>query len=146
MTLSSSFTLLILASLVFSNSSIANEHGAAPETHAAAHVEEEVDPDTYVVEVRDSPKDFKIPSELWDKILNKEPKEKKDDPLIVWLPVKANLTAKAAGILVQEKIQYSLPRGGGTVDLSKIASGDRGTFVLKFGLNEFSNPSGMKVF
>ncbi len=123
----------------------ANEHGSetAP---APLAVEENQDPNAHNIDVRDTPKDFKIPSAIWDRILDKEHKEEGDEPLIVWLPVKVFLSAKRSNILIDDKIQYNLPRGGGTIDQSKNIAGDRGTFYLKFGLSEFANPSAMKVF
>ena len=136
------FTLLFVLHLQ------ANEggHGGGAEPHVAAHVEEEMDPDTYGIDVRDTPIDFKIPAKLWDLILGKDGKKEKDEPLIVWLPVKVYFNSKSAGIFSHEKIVYNLPRGGGTIDLAKNAEGDRGTFLLKFGLGEFSNLNGTKVF
>ncbi len=139
---------ILAVSLFFVLRPQANEggHGGGAETHAAVHVEEEIDPDSYVIDVRDTPGDFKVPTKLWDLILGKDSRKEKDEPLIVWLPVKVFFNSKSAGIFHHEKIIYNLPRGGGTIDLAKNAEGDRGTFFLKFGLNEFSNPNGMKVF
>ena len=115
---------------------------------AAAHVAitDEPDPNARQIEVRETPKDFKIPTPLWDLILDKDHKKDGDDTLIVWLPVKVFLTAKRPNILIEEKIQYNLPRGGGSIDQSKHTLGDRGTFYVKFGLDEFSNPQAMKIF
>lgn len=120
-----------------------SQGGAATSAHAA---EEELDPNAHIIDVRDTPKDFKIPTDLWDLILDKDHKKEGDEPLIVWLPVKVILSAKRPSILIHEKIQYNLPRGGGTIDLSKNTDGDRGTFYLKFGLGEFSNPAATKVY
>lgn len=94
--------------------------------------------------ITDTPKDFKIPNQLWDIILDKD--IKKDEALIIWLPVSVLLTAKTSGILIHDSIKYEFPRGGGTVDLAKDTNGDRGTFYLNFVLNEFTNLAATKVY
>lgn len=116
-----------------------------------------------VIDVRDTPADFKLPAKLWDTLVSAggavtdaghgkkdehgaAEKEEKNDTLIVWQPLQVSFSAKVAGILAHESVQYNLPRGGGTLDLSKITAGNKGTFYLKFNLNEFSNQSAMKVF
>ena len=100
----------------------------------------------HVIDVRDTPKDFKVPTILWDLIMDKPELKEKYDPLIVWLPVKVLFSAKTTAILSYNDIEFNLPRGGGSIDLSKVAAGDRGTFYLKFGLDEFNNQAAMKVY
>jgi hypothetical protein len=156
---------LVLAS-AFATVALASEHEAAPANGAASgHSESRPVFNGTVLEIRDTPEDFKMPGKLWDIVLTSEAapakagghekkndhgggaeKDEKTDTLIVWLPVEVSFTAKASGILTHEAVQYNLPRGGGTLDLSKITSGDKGTFYLKFNLVEFSNPSAMKVY
>lgn len=138
--------LFLLCNISVSSANEGAPSGGDSKSHVEGHNEEVTDPDTFVLALRDTPKDFKIPTELWELILEKDNRKEKDEPLIVWLPLKIFLSAKASGILVHEKIQYNLPRGGGTIDVSRNTSGDRGTFYLKFGLNEFTNQAGMKVF
>jgi len=117
------------------------------------------EPEGVLIDVRDTPADFKLPGKLWDTLVLASPggkdgghgsgagaKEEKTDVLIVWLPVEVSLNAKSEGILVHDSVQYNLPRGGGTLDLSKVTAGDRGTFYIKFNLVEFSNPSALKVY
>lgn len=111
--------------------------------------------------VRDTPLDFKMPTKLWDIIFASKNSDQKDgghdkkeehgggektDTLVVWLPVEVLFTAKRGGILAHDSVQYNLPRGGGTLDLSKITTGDKGTFYLKFNLKEFTNPSALRVY
>tara|TARA_B110001454_G_C12723326_1_gene436697 strand:+ start:62275 stop:63021 length:747 start_codon:yes stop_codon:yes gene_type:complete len=158
--------LLVLAS-AFAAAALASEHTAeAP----AAHPDANPAFAGKVYEIRDTPEDFKMPGKLWDSVMasgaaaapagghgggghkKKDEhagggdKDEKTDTLIVWLPIEVSFTAKVSGILAHEAIQYNLPRGGGTLDLSKITEGDKGTFFLKFNLVEFSNPSAMKVY
>lgn len=115
-----------------------------------------------VVEIRDTPLDFKMPMKLWDSIMSGEKKsgahgekkdahgddqkEKKEDLLIVWVPIEVTFQAKREKILVHEWVQYKFPRGGGTLDLSQIAIGERGTFFLNFNLGEFTNRQGVKIY
>jgi hypothetical protein len=113
--------------------------------------------DEHVVDIRDTPSDFKMPTQLWDKIMEgelkpSEAKKSKDEPeenegnLIVWLPIQVSLSAKKPQILSHKSIQYNFPRGGGTIDMAKITGGDRGTFHLKFDIHEFTNLAALKVY
>lgn len=118
--------------------------------------------DGYTIDVRDTPADFKIPAQLWDKLMAKNTGDKKasgggghgetaatdgeGDTLIVWLPINVVLSAKSSGILVHQLITYRLPRGGGTIDLAKNTMGDKGTFSVKFDLAEFANPAALKIY
>lgn len=137
---------------------LSSEHGAAEAPHKEAVQEDE----GYVIDVRDTPAEFKLPTHLWDLVMAKGKGDKKDgggghgepaaaagdddDSLIVWLPVKVTLSAKAPGILNHQLVTYSLPRGGGTLDLSKNTVGDKGTFYLKFDLSEFTNLQAFKIY
>jgi hypothetical protein len=159
---------VVLAS-VFAAVAMASEHAATPtQGEAAAHAEPRPVFAGTVLEIRDTPEDFKMPGKLWDTVMSSGApaaagvghggghekklehgggdKDEKIDTLIVWLPVEVSFTAKATGILTHEALQYNLPRGGGTLDLSKITAGEKGTFYLKFNLVEFNNPSAMKVY
>lgn len=112
------------------------------------------------VEIEKSAKEFKIPTELWDLILN-EPKEasaeaaKKDEgkeskkeeaPILVWLPVKVQLSAVSEDILKTKNIEFDFSMGGGDIDFSKIVVGDKGSFYTKFLLEEFKDPAKVKVY
>ncbi|OYZ23972.1 MAG: hypothetical protein B7Y39_02835 [Bdellovibrio sp. 28-41-41] len=150
------FTLVLVSA--FAAVAVASEHEASP-AHGAAPAHSEARPafNGTVLDIRDTPEDFKMPGKLWDIVMTSGAapaeagghgggKDEKSDTLIVWLPVEVSFTAKVSGILTHDAIQYNLPRGGGTLDLSKITSGDKGTFYLKFNLVEFNNPSAMKVY
>lgn len=160
-------TFALVFASAFAAVALASEHEAAP-AHGTAPAHADARPafNGTVLEIRDTPEDFKMPGKLWDTVMmsgappataggghgKKDEhggggdKDEKSDTLIVWLPVEVSFTAKAAGILTHDAVQYNLPRGGGTLDLSKITSGDKGTFYLKFNLVEFNNPSAMKVY
>lgn len=111
------------------------------------------DSNTHVIDIRDTPKDFKIPTKLWDLLLdiktssNIESDEKqKNEKLIVWLPLQVLFKAKASGTLIHDLIEYNFPRGGGSIDLSKVINGDKGTFFVKFNVGEFASQESVKVY
>ncbi|MBL7542278.1 MAG: hypothetical protein JNL11_00610 [Bdellovibrionaceae bacterium] len=141
------FVLMSLSGFVY-----ASEHAAVPETDKSTV-------SGPVVEIRDIPTDFKIPTELWDKLMAGEgaavtggghggdkDKDKKDDVLIVWVPMEVSFLAKRPNILIHEWVQYKFPRGGGSLDLAKVTSGDKGTFYLNFNMAEFTNRPAVKVY
>lgn len=112
------------------------------------------------IEIEKSAKEFKIPTELWDLILN-EPKEaaaepakhgenkeekKEEAPILVWLPAKVQLSAVSEDILKNKNTEFEFSMGGGDIDFSKIVVGDKGSFYIKFMLEEFKDPSKIKVF
>lgn len=160
---------ILVLSLALCSRVMASDSATSSPGKDKGHVKSEhgAEFDGMTIDVRDTPVDFKLPGELWDKLVSdgggaaagghggghdkKEEhgtasKEEKNDTLIVWLPVEVSFSSKLSGILANDSVQYNLPRGGGTLDLSKITAGDKGTFYLKFNLNEFSNPSALKVY
>ncbi len=84
--------------------------------------------DAYSVE--DLPMDFKVPDFIWD-ITNKviEPNKPKT---IVYGPVNLKLTEKNKGILKESPMLFVMQSGGGELDLSKVVSGQPGSFSLGF--------------
>ncbi|MBL7556090.1 MAG: hypothetical protein JNM24_09730 [Bdellovibrionaceae bacterium] len=151
---------LALLGRAMASDSASNNHG---EDKGHGKTEHSAEFKGITIDVRDTPSDFKLPGKLWNTLVSDgggatadghdkkqehgtASKEEKIDTLIVWLPVEVSFSAKQSGILAHESVQYNLPRGGGTLDTAKITDGDKGTFYLKFNLNEFSNPSAMKVY
>lgn len=115
------------------------------------------------IEVEKSPKEFKIPSDLWDLILNEqkapqeEPKKEKEaeaskesakveSPILVWMPIKVQLQATSEEILKNKKTEFEFSMGGGEIDFSRIVVGEKGSFFIKFLLEEFKDPSKVKVY
>lgn len=56
------------------------------------------------------------------------------------------LREKNAGVLIEPEIRISLPRGGGVVDLAEYLGSTRGTFFLKFEMEEFQPYENLDVF
>lgn len=84
--------------------------------------------DAYKVE--DLPQDFQVPDFIWD-IANKviEPNKPKT---IVYGPVHLKLAEKNKGILRESTMLFVMQSGGGELDLSKVVSGQPGSFSLGF--------------
>lgn len=132
--------------LVFAMSAVANESEPAPEvSHEVLKPE--------VIRVREVPTDFGLPPQLWDALLShssvKEVKasvEGEEDEVKASTVLFASLTVrfreKNPGVLVSPMVDLVLPKGGGQIDLSKIITGEPGTFFVQFLIEEnFSDPS-----
>lgn len=78
-------------------------------------------------------KDIQIPGPIWDVIsgLNFE-KAVTQGATYVFSPIKVILTEKNPGILVEPRIEFEFPRGGGEINLSKWVTGKPGSFFVKF--------------
>jgi len=86
--------------------------------------------DIVTFEVEDLPMDFQIPSQIWaiteDVIEPAKPKP------ITYGPLSLKLSEKNKGILLESAAIFNLPSGGGEIDLSKVVTGQPGTFFLGF--------------
>ncbi len=84
--------------------------------------------DAYSVE--DLPMDFKVPDFIWD-ITNKviEPNKPKT---IVYGPINLKLTEKNKNILKESSMLFVMQSGGGELNLSKVVTGQPGSFSLGF--------------
>ena len=123
-----------------------------------------------LVEVTKSAKDFKIPTDLWDlmidgeKVESKPPEEsghgkteanqenkegetkKEDSPIIVWMPLKISLSAQQEGIIKDKEIEISYGMGGGELDLKDFVVGDKGSFFIKFSPGETKDAGQLQVY
>lgn len=88
------------------------------------------------IEVERSPREFSIPSPLWDQILSAAKESDKDNPVLVWMPIKVQLASVAEGILTNRNIEMNFPMGGGEVDFNQLVVGDKGSFYIKFLLDK----------
>lgn len=129
--------------------------GANTETHEEVHWDK--------LEISKSPRDFKIPSQLWDLILKAEmsaeekaaekkqeeakgESKKEENPILVWMPAKIQLKAPVAGILKNLRTELSFSMGGGEVDIGEFVVGEKGSFFVKVLLDEYKDLSKLKVF
>ncbi len=102
------------------------------------------------IEISRSAKDFKIPAKLWDLLLNPESLNdsslKKEIPIVVWLPLKVRLLAPVEGILNNLNSEVSFSMGGGEIDLNHFVKGKKGSFYIKFLLDDFQDLNDFKVY
>lgn len=103
-----------------------------------------------VVKIDEIPEDFKIPANIWTMIEKTGEEKKSGEPSssgIFYSTLKVFFTEKNPGILQNPSYLIDLPRGGGTVDLSRYLSGQHGTFYVGFELSaEFQEGTNFKVF
>ena len=84
--------------------------------------------DAYNVE--DLPQDFKVPDFIWD--ITKKVVEPNKPKTIVYGPVQLKLVEKNKNILKESTMLFVMQSGGGELDLSKVVSGQPGSFSLGF--------------
>lgn len=129
---------------------------ANTETHEEVHWDK--------IEISQSPRDFKIPSQLWDLILKSElsaeekkaaeekqkeakaESKKEENPILVWMPAKVQLKSSVAGILKNLRTELSFSMGGGEVDLTEFVIGEKGSFFVKILLDEYKDIGKLKIF
>lgn len=113
------FCLLIVSSLIFGCSK------------AHEHTEEKP------IEINTFPKEISIPKALLQTVEADLANESKVlNPVYLFTPLKVAFTQKTHGTLSSEKVLYSLPKGGGTLDMQSIATG-QGSFYLSFPEEQF---------
>lgn len=95
--------------------------------------------DPQVVVVNDVPADFHIPQELIKMIETELQIESKTLQLVFsYAPLKVLFTEKTAKTLVAPQLLYSLPKGGGQIDLQNVVSG-QGSYFFSFPEEQFKN-------
>ncbi len=92
-----------------------------------------------LVKVEDLPSDFKMPASIWN-LVEKQQDEKATTEAsnagIFYSTAKVFLTEKNPDILKNPAIEIELPRGGGSIDLANLLSGNQGSFYVGFELPE----------
>lgn len=100
---------------------------------SSKHEHEEAKP----IEINTFPKEISIPKAFIQKIEADLLNESKVlTPVYLFIPLKVIFTQKSHGTLVSEKVSYSLPKGGGTLDMQSIATG-QGSFTFSFPEEQF---------
>lgn len=74
------------------------------------------------------------------------PAEAGKDSQIIFVPMKVHLIEKNEGILKSTKTTISLPRGGGLIDMSDWTTGERGTYYIKFEMEEVLKPEEQRAY
>lgn len=96
-------------------------------------------------EVEDLPQDFKIPSWIWEEIEAQVIPPAKPK-IMNYGPISIKLTEKNKGVLIEKSALFKLPSGGGELDLSKLVTGQAGTFFLGFDIPIQDKVLSKKVF
>ena len=107
-----------------------------------------------VVRIRQTGTDFKMPSELWDKLLpedgEKHASAEEDDENIKqsinFAPLIVTLTQKNSGILTHSPIQFEFPQGGGMIDLAEYVTRKPGTFYVNFDVAGMDDPEKLTIY
>lgn len=144
---------LFFFSLIFSFFGLAStppaEHGAAtpaPAPVTKAHEPEDDGTEWVVEKITESPKDFKVPTKIWELVKDKDQKVNVDSSNQFFVPIKVFLKEKNPGVLSQPALQIEFPKGGGEVDLAKFTTGKSGTFFLNFDFEGFDYPEQLDIF
>lgn len=152
-------------------SCLAADHGGKDEKD---HSEEfaEANENSLILSVDSNPKDFKLPSSLWDLLTSDVPgsgdkksghesnshdsgghggtegsaEQKKQELIIVWTPIKVKFKSEHSGVLRADDLEIEYPRGGGEVNFSKIVLGEKGSIFIKFDLSGFNDPKAVRAY
>lgn len=114
------------------------------------------------IKFEDLPEDIKVPTKIWEMVEFKsagaEPAEGHGgghggsggtsaaaSKNLVFSDVQIFLVEKNPGVVAGEAVKISLPKGGGTVDLSRFITSKQGTFYVGFEFPEFAEAQAKKV-
>lgn len=92
--------------------------------------------------------DIKVPAKAWDMIEMKTSGASEPAlPLrnLVFSEVTVFLVEKNSGIVEGKALKITLPKGGGTIDLSRFITSKRGSFYVGFDFSEFEGATDKKV-
>ncbi len=97
-----------------------------------------------VMVVESLPQDFPVPDHIWNKTLPQDALEKQKS--IAYTSARVVLKEKNIGILKDPLTVLEFPRGGGEIDLSRVTTGNPGTFYVKIEVPELAKAKNKKVF
>lgn len=101
------------------------------------------------VKVEEIPADIKIPTKAWEMLEFKGHNEDAAHPVaalnLVFSEVTVFLVQKNPGVVEGEAIKILLPKGGGTVDLSRYITTQQGSFYVGFEFPAFEDAKSKKV-
>lgn len=98
------------------------------------------------VKFEDVPDDIRIPSKAWELLELRSPEMKNITASnVVFSEVSVFLVEKNPGIVNGQAVKILLPKGGGTVDLSRFISDKKGSFYVGFDFPEFAEAKAKKV-
>ncbi|MGZ3769670.1 MAG: hypothetical protein ACXVCP_08815 [Bdellovibrio sp.] len=114
------------------------------------------------VKIPEFNEDVKIPSQAWDLLENKStehaaaeaesgggghssPEPAAAPKKIIFSEVTVILSQKNPGIIKNEAVKISLPKGGGVIDLSQFVTANKGSFFVGFEFPAFEGATSKKV-
>lgn len=98
------------------------------------------------LKLTEMPEDITIPSGAWDLLeMQASGVETSSAGQIVFSEIHVFLVQKNPGIIQDEAVKISLPKGGGTLDLAQYVNPQRGTFYVGFEFPSFEGSSETKV-
>lgn len=99
------------------------------------------------IKFEDVPEDVKVPTKAWDLLEFKTtaPGVTSLGKNLIFSELTVYLVEKNAGVVEGEAVKIQLPRGGGTIDLSRFITDRRGTFYVGFEFPEFAEATSQKV-
>ncbi|NUN05473.1 MAG: hypothetical protein HUU57_06910 [Bdellovibrio sp.] len=113
------------------------------------------------IKYEDLPEDIKVPTKIWELVEFKSASPDAADAHggghgggraasassknLVFSDLQIFLVEKNPGVVAGEAVKISLPKGGGTVDLSRFISNKQGTFYVGFEFPEFADVEAKKV-
>lgn len=113
------------------------------------------------IKYEDLPEDIKVPTKIWEMVEFKGAGAEKAEAHggghgegtaapaasknLVFSDLQIFLVEKNPGVVAGEAVKISLPKGGGTVDLSRFITNKQGTFYVGFEFPEFAEAQAKKV-
>nr|BFD68248.1 hypothetical protein HAGR004_32700 [Bdellovibrio sp. HAGR004] len=99
------------------------------------------------IKADDLPDEVKIPRQAWDLMEFKTSAEGAAvvSKNLIFSEVNVFLVEKNPGVVEGEALKIALPKGGGTIDLSRFITGKRGTFYVGFEFPAFADATNKKV-
>lgn len=113
------------------------------------------------IKYEDLPEDIKVPTKIWEMVEFKGAGSEKAEghggghgegaaapaasKNLVFSDLQIFLVEKNSGVVAGEAVKISLPKGGGTVDLSRFITNKQGTFYVGFEFPEFAEAQAKKV-
>lgn len=99
------------------------------------------------VKFEDLADDVKIPTKAWEMMELKSPEEAQVSATknLIFSEVNVFLVQKNSGIVEGEAVKIALPKGGGTIDLSRFITTQKGSFYVGFEFPAFETATAKKV-
>lgn len=102
------------------------------------------------ISIQEQSSDIELPKVFWDELESFTRNRRPDVPIenisVRFFPINALFEEKNSGVLIDKYVRWIFPQGGGSVDFSKLLTGQIGTFRLKFELPVQYSPEDLRVY